>query len=493
MNVLFILSDSVNRNHLSCYGNDWVQTPNLQRLANRGVVFDNHFVGSVACMPARRDVWTGRKEFLWRGWGQIEPFDDHIAKRANALGAYTGISTDHPHYCDRSHGYGYIEWFEDRSMIRGQEGDRPIAPAVREEDLPVWVQSAARVWPLEACIRYYRGVMQFREEEDWPTAGVMHDAAQALETGADCGSFMVFAEAFSPHEPWWNPEPYRSMYGPARDDLTCFPPYEWMDSAKAFFEGNSGEEIEYLRQQYAGSLTMMDHHLGRLLDVMDRRNLWDDTVVIFTTDHGHELGERGRYGKSYPHWNSHANIPLIICHPEANGPRRVDAYSTAVDLNATMLDVLGDLEYRCPHGRSLLPVVRGERQGVRDGVLYGTFGHGACWVDDEVTFFSGFDNEKQPSYWYGTNIERSRPASDAEADRFMPDVDMPVWRYRRDYGFTQPQQMQPQLFAREDVDQQNDRAGDKKLLSRTREKIRAAIEEETAPPEAFRRLLLNTA
>ena len=60
MNVLFILSDSVNRNHLSCYGNDWVQTPNLQRLANRGVVFDNHFVGSVACMPARRDVWTGR-------------------------------------------------------------------------------------------------------------------------------------------------------------------------------------------------------------------------------------------------------------------------------------------------------------------------------------------------------------------------------------------------------------------------------------------------
>jgi len=453
-------------------------------------VFDNHFIGSAACMPARREIWTGRKEFLWRGWGQIEPFDDHIARRANALGAYTAISTDHPHYCDRSHGYGYIEWFEDRNMIRGQEGDRRIAPAVREEDLPEWVRSAARYWPLEACIRYYRGVMNFQEEEDWPTAGVMRDAATALETGADYGNFMVFAEPFSPHEPWYNPEPYRSMYGPCREDLTCFPPYDWMEGAKTFFREKPEEEMAYLSQQYAGSLTMVDHHLGKLLDVMDRRNLWDDTVVIFTTDHGHELGERGVYGKSYPHWNSHANIPLIICHPGVKKPQRTDAYSTAVDIHATILDVLGDVGYQSPHGRSLLPVVKGEREQVRDGVLYGTFSQGACWVDDELTFFSGYDNVKQPAYWYGTNIERSEPAPDAESGRFIPGVDMPVWRYRRTYGYNQPATSPPHIYARKDDEQEHNLAGDEKRLARCREKLREVIEEHGAPPETYRRLLL---
>ena len=333
--------------------------------------------------------------------------------------------------------------------------------------------------------------MHFRDEEDWPTAGVMRDAARALETGADYGSFMVFAEAFSPHEPWHNPEPYRSMYGPWREDLTCFPPYEWMEGTKGFYRNKNDDEIAYLRQQYAGSLSMLDHHLGRLLDVMDRRDLWEDTAVIFTTDHGHEMGERGRYGKSYPHWNTHANIPLIIWHPDIGTPRRVKAYSTAVDIHATILDILGDVDCRCPHGRSLLPVIRNDTDRVRNGVLYGTFSQGACWVDDEVTVFSGFDNEKQPAYWYGTNIERTGPAPEAEAGRFIPGVEMPVWRYKRNYWFRQPEKMAPQVFAREDYDQHNDLAADQRLLARCREKLRRAIEYEGAPPETFRRLLLE--
>ena len=72
MRTVFITLDSLNRHYLNCYNDDaWVQTPNIDRLTQRGVVFDNHYCGSMPCMPARRDLWTGVQEFLWRPWGRI--------------------------------------------------------------------------------------------------------------------------------------------------------------------------------------------------------------------------------------------------------------------------------------------------------------------------------------------------------------------------------------------------------------------------------------
>lgn len=79
MNLVYITLDSLNRHFLSCYGNDWVQTPNLDRLAARGVVFDHHYTGSVPCMPARREMWTGTEEMWWRWWGPLEPWDRPLA------------------------------------------------------------------------------------------------------------------------------------------------------------------------------------------------------------------------------------------------------------------------------------------------------------------------------------------------------------------------------------------------------------------------------
>lgn len=71
MRTLFILLDSLRRDFLTCYGNDWVHTPNISRLAERSVVFDNHWVGSLPCMPARREFLTGRHNFLHRSWGTL--------------------------------------------------------------------------------------------------------------------------------------------------------------------------------------------------------------------------------------------------------------------------------------------------------------------------------------------------------------------------------------------------------------------------------------
>src|SRR4051794_1990484 len=76
MKAVFVLFDSLCRNALGCYGSRWVKTPNFDRFAKRGVTFDSHFVGSLPCMPARRDLHTGRLNFMHRSWGPLEPFDN---------------------------------------------------------------------------------------------------------------------------------------------------------------------------------------------------------------------------------------------------------------------------------------------------------------------------------------------------------------------------------------------------------------------------------
>ena len=491
MNVVLILLDSVNRHYLSCYGNDWVQTPNIQQLADRGLVCDNHFIGSAPCMPARRELFTGRKEFIHRGWGQLEPFDANLAKRAAGLGAYTCISTDHYHYWDRSHGYGYIEWFEDRHLVRGQESDTPLAPHVREGDLPAWVRSIAAYRGLEHALRYYRNVMDITSPADWTAAHVMQAAARAIDTNASRDKMFVLAEAFDPHEPFYNLEPYRSLYGPWREDITCWPPYTDGPEHDAFWRDAKPDWIEFIRQQYAANLTMADAQVGTLLDALDRNRLWDDTLVIFTTDHGHELGERRRFGKSYPHYNLNAHIPLIICHPDFPEGRRSGSYSTMVDLHATILDALGEADVACPHGRSLMPVVCNPGASVRDGVLYGTWGAGACWVDDDYTIMSGYDNEVHLPMWYSALPAKLFSHGGAEAGRFIDGVDMPVWRVPGQQRSYMPATAPLEVYARTDGDQQENLGGDTATAAEARARVRAALAAEAAPDDLFARLRLG--
>jgi arylsulfatase A-like enzyme len=109
-NVILVLIDSLNRHYLSPYGCTTVRTPNIGELASRGVTFNNHYVGSIPCMPARREMMTGRQEFLYLGWGHIEPFDDVLADRCHEAGAVTQMVTDHYHYWEDG-AHGYMEYF----------------------------------------------------------------------------------------------------------------------------------------------------------------------------------------------------------------------------------------------------------------------------------------------------------------------------------------------------------------------------------------------
>ncbi len=192
----------------------------------------------------------------------------------------------------------------------------------------------------------------------------------------------------------------------------------------------SEEELAWIRAQYYGKVTMVDHWLGCFLDRMDALDLWQDTAVIVTTDHGHDLcynrlAGPTLWGKNFPHPESHARIPLMVWHPQHPGQgRRIDALTCAVDVNATVRELTGAAEVDGPHGRSLLPLLRGETAHHRDYTLYGIHGAGATLSTAEWTLAQGANGGVWP--WYSTTGLRVSP--EMTAGHFIPGVAIPQWR-----------------------------------------------------------------
>ncbi len=276
MKALFIMLDTVRRDFLQAYGNDWVRTPNLQRLAERGVVFDNHWAGSLPCMPARRELMTGRYNFLDRGWGSIEPFDDVLPRELRQRGVFSHLLTDHDHYFELG-GENYHTGFDTWEFFRGQEND----PWVSLVDAVALPEHLGQLTQQNAANR----TRQAREEElSGPrTAQAAVDWLRANQ-GAD--DWFLQVEIFDPHEPFTCPEEYRRLYGDDWDG----PLFDWPVYGEV---AESPEAVEHVRKCYAGLLTMTDYWVGRILDTLDELGLWDDTLVVFTTDHGTLLAEHG--------------------------------------------------------------------------------------------------------------------------------------------------------------------------------------------------------
>ena len=122
MKAIVVMFDSLNRHMLPPYGGDWIKAPNFSRLAKRSATFDNCYVGSMPCIPARRELHTGRTNFLHRSWGPIEPFDDSMPEILGANGIHTHLATDHQHYWEDG-GATYHTRYKSFEFIRGQEGD----------------------------------------------------------------------------------------------------------------------------------------------------------------------------------------------------------------------------------------------------------------------------------------------------------------------------------------------------------------------------------
>ena len=134
MKAIMIMYDSLNRHMLSPYGCDWTRTPNFRRLADRCTTFDKCYVGSLPCMPARREIHTGRYNFLHRSWGPMEPYDDSMPEILKKNGIHSHLISDHYHYWEDG-GCTYHSRYSTWENVRGQEGD-PWKAFVGNKDLP---------------------------------------------------------------------------------------------------------------------------------------------------------------------------------------------------------------------------------------------------------------------------------------------------------------------------------------------------------------------
>ena len=122
MRAIMVMYDSLCRRYLSAYGCSGISTPNFDRLAARTVTFDNCFIGSMPCMPARRELHTGRYNFMHRSWGPLEPFDDSMPSMLDRAGIHTHLVSDHKHYWEDG-GATYHTRYSTWEISRGQEGD----------------------------------------------------------------------------------------------------------------------------------------------------------------------------------------------------------------------------------------------------------------------------------------------------------------------------------------------------------------------------------
>ena len=123
MKMVFVLFDSLVKKAMGCYGGSHIKTPNFDDFSKRAVTFENHYVGSLPCMPARRDLHTGRLNFLHRSWGPLEPFDDSFSEILRKSGTHTHLITDHYHYFEDG-GSTYHNRYTTWDFIRGQEWDK---------------------------------------------------------------------------------------------------------------------------------------------------------------------------------------------------------------------------------------------------------------------------------------------------------------------------------------------------------------------------------
>ena len=386
MKAIFVLFDSLNRRALSCYNPAAPATPNFDRLARRSVVFDRHYVGSMPCMPARRDIQTGRLNFLHRGWGPLEPFDRSVAEILRDAGVYTHLITDHYHYFEDG-GSGFHGRFSSWEFVRGQEKDkwRPTLSPPLDRLRKRFHELQHDFSPdINSKLPYYVNREHLEATGQFPLAQCFASAGEFLQRHHATDRWLLHLECFDPHEPFFAPERFLTDAPEALGGrIFDWPAYGRCDLDHAL--------LGALRANYTALVAACDHYLGTLLDAFDAFDLWRDTYLILSTDHGLLLGEKEFLGKNRPpFYNEVAHIPLLIAPPAtvAVPLRRSTTLTQTTDLGPTLLDIFGVPPPAEMTGTTLLPVLAAEDPARAErGCVFGQFGAAINYTDGRYVYF----------------------------------------------------------------------------------------------------------
>ncbi|MEQ8675253.1 MAG: sulfatase [Aggregatilineales bacterium] len=389
MKAIMLMFDSLNRHCLPPYGCDRVKAPNFDRLAKRTVTFQNAYVGSMPCIPARRELHTGRYNFLHRSWGPLEPFDDSMPQLLGENGIYSHLVSDHTHYWEDG-GATYHNRYSSWEIIRGQEGD-------------AWKGHVADPQP-PPNINGERGQ---RTRQDWVNRTYLHSneampQVQTVDRGLEFittnhaeDNWFLQIETFDPHEPFFTQAEFQDLYPHDYDGpLFDWPAYEHVSETP--------EQVAHLRYQYASLVSMCDAQLGRVLDAMDKYNLWQNTLLIVCTDHGFMLGEHEWWAKvKQPFYQEIAHIPLFIWDPRSQITHESrSSLVQLIDLPATLLDYFGVEKPSDMQGHTLKDVITYDTP-VRDSALFGIHGGHINVTDGTYVYMRApVNQDNAPLYEY---------------------------------------------------------------------------------------------
>ena len=390
MKCIMVMFDSLNRHLLPPYGCDWTHAPNFSRLAQRTVTFDKSYVCSMLCMPARRELHTARPNFLHTSWGPIEPFDDSCIEMLKGAGVYTHLASDHYHYWEDG-GSTYHTRYDTWEFHRGQEGD-PWIGQVKDPAIPPSLvpQQHPQLWRQDWINR------QFMADESTHSQTRTFDGGlDFIERNHTADNWMLQIECFDPHEPFFSHDKYKKLYPHDYDG----PHFDW-PAYRAVNE--TPAQVEHAKKEYAALLSMCDHSLGRVLDAMDRHDLWKDTMLIVWTDHGFMLGERGVWAKLWMGWyETNAHTPFFVWDPRSgkSGERRAALVQPALDLGPTMLEFFGVAPTKDMLGKSLRETIVNDVP-VREAALFGHFGAAVNVTDRRYAYLRKPAAENWPLYRY---------------------------------------------------------------------------------------------
>jgi choline-sulfatase len=371
-NFLIIMADEHAPQFAGAYGHPLVQSPNMDRLASDGVTFDSAYCNSPLCVPSRMSLMTGRL-----------PSSDGIHDNASPLP--TDVVT-WPHLL-RSMGYDVVlagkQHFVGPDQLHGFRAQ--LAHDLHASALHAILPWGDEVAPADGPWVHLDHIGPGTTVEIETDEGVEAESLAYIRArqGED-RPWALMASFIAPHFPFVVPERYWSLYSPDEVDLPDMPPghlerqhplYARMRAAFGL-EGVTEDQVRRARAAYYGLVTYLDDKIGSLLAMLDETGQADNTVVVYTADHGEMLGEHGLWRKSSFYEHS-ARVPLIVRWPGVATPgRRVGQSVSLVDLVATIVDAAGTTPTRPLDGSSLTSLLAGPDPTWKDSAVSEYLAHG---------------------------------------------------------------------------------------------------------------------
>ena len=369
-NLVYILSDQHNRDALGCYGHPLVQTPNLDRLAENGVRFNNAYTNCPICVPARASLATGQFVHQNGYWDNAHPYEGRVKGWGHRLidEGHRVESIGKLHYRDDADADGFSKHIVPLNVVNGT-GD--VMASIRENP-PVRLGSRAGILKAGSGTSTYL-------EYDVDIANRAVDWLKQIKQNASDGKpWVLFVSFVCPHPPYLAPPELFDLYPPESIEIPVqSAPGDWPDHP-AFAEYRrvmeweepfSKEEIRNVTAAYYGCCTHLDQQIGRVLDAISDCGLSDDTRIVYTSDHGESMGRRGMFGK-FTMYEESAAVPFILAGPDVPQGQTCDEIVSLVDSYQTILDATGvplteDEQTNLP-GTSLWPLARGDADAPTD-------------------------------------------------------------------------------------------------------------------------------